>query len=292
MLKQPNNSYNILIIIGLCIAIYSNSFYCEFQLDDRVHIATDNQIRNLNFYTNIDSWKNVNDRPLAFYTLALNKSIHGLDVVGYHIFNLIVHIISSIFIFLFSLLILQQLRIKRLTKNKGWIALFTALLFAAHPIQTQAVTYIIQRMTSMSAMFYIGATYFYLRGRSLHTVKKLNWNIIGLYCLTFFFAIASLLSKQIAVSLPFTLLAIEIFFVKDIEGNKVRKYIYTFSIALTLLTSIIIIAGYLPKETDTISRLDYFITQLRVIPKYFQLLLFPIVQIWIMTFPFPLHYGD
>jgi len=280
LLKNRTHLFACLLIIVLGTIIYSNSFYGEFQFDDGVHIVQQNMFNDLSLYSEFSSWTKINDRPLAYFTLALNKAINGSNVFGYHLFNLIVHLLTSILVYFFTLLLLSQKvvqTIKILGKEK-LIALFIALIFLSHPIQTQAVTYIIQRMTSLAALSYIASSFFYLKARLSQVKGESYIKFISFYFLTIITAIASVLSKQIAVTLPLTFLLIEFFFIRNSEGKRFNKILLIGVIAISVSFIVVILGGLLPRETENISRYEYFLTQLRVIVKYVQLLVLPISQ--------------
>lgn len=105
-------------------------------------------------------------------SFALNYYFHDLNVLGYHIVNTLVHIITAIFLFLF---IVQVLRLPKLREKYGdyafHIAGLATLLWAINPVQLTNVTYIIQRQNSLCGMFYIIAMYFYIRARKSYSVR-------------------------------------------------------------------------------------------------------------------------
>ncbi len=114
-------------------------------------------------------------RPLSYLSLALNWYIGNQQVIGYHIVNIIIHILSSGFLYLFLLSLLKTPRFAgRFQGDENNIALLASVLWAIHPIQTQAITYIIQRMASQSAMFYILGLFCYIQGR-FQTKKRPRW---------------------------------------------------------------------------------------------------------------------
>jgi protein O-mannosyl-transferase len=159
----------------ILLAVYGNSFNCSWHFDDEPNIT-----ENPNLHMTKLTWEQVNKalksdrnnphffyRPVACLSFALNHYFGGLDVFGYHLVNLMIHFLSSVFLFLFifNTLHLPSLR-ERYSSNAYAIALLATVLWAINPIQTQAVTYIVQRMASLAAMFYILSMYFYLKART------------------------------------------------------------------------------------------------------------------------------
>ncbi len=106
-------------------------------------------------------------RWLARLSLALDYRLHGLEPAGYHLVNLAWHALASLLAGRLALEVLGRLDAARgvAPAARGRAALVTALLFALHPVQTQAVTYVVQRMTSMGAAFALLACWLWLRGR-------------------------------------------------------------------------------------------------------------------------------
>jgi tetratricopeptide (TPR) repeat protein len=280
LIKNNPQLFACLLIIVIGTIIYSNSFYGEFHFDDGVHIVQQNKLNNLSSYSEFSSWVRINDRPLAYFTLAINKSLNGTNVFGYHFFNLMVHLLTSVLVFFFSLLIISQKFVQpiQIKGKEKLIALFVALIFLCHPIQTQAVSYIIQRMTSLVALFYIASSFFYFKARLSQVAGDLKLKFIAYFFLMVIAAVAAILSKQIAITLPLTYLLIEFFFVRNNEGKRFNKFLLTGVIAISVSFIIVLIGGLLPQETESITRFEYFLTQLRVIVKYAQLLVFPISQ--------------
>ncbi|RJP61784.1 MAG: tetratricopeptide repeat protein [Ignavibacteriales bacterium] len=265
-----------LIIIVWAILVYSNSFDASFQLDDNHTIITNEHIDDPSYYLGLNRFLTVtNGRTLASLTYCLNYWLGKMDVTGYHIFNLLVHIISGLIIFRLSGIITQSLS---LTGNKARIIpLFAALIFVSHPVQVEAVTYITQRMASMAALFYMGGITVYLTGRLNHGKKKIYFTIL-MYALSIIFFFLSMWSKENAVTYPLAILLVEIYFVRNNENRLNKRFIFSYVIILLLMASYRFISTGLPVVHSETSRLDYFFTELRVIITYIRLLFIPFNQ--------------
>lgn len=279
MLNKNFNLFSFLLIIIIGLIIYSNSFDGEFLFDDSVHIVNQDNIKDLDRFTKWSTWTNVNERPLSVYSLALNYHWGGLNVFGYHLFNTIIHIFSSCFVFLICRIILQRFDNKVIRDGyKHWFALVCALIFLTHPIQTQSVSYIIQRMTSLAGMFYLASVFFFLKTRLSYFKGSELYKVVLFFMLCVGSAVAAVLSKQNAVSILFAFIIVEFFFVRNKKGFINKKIIISVFISLIAFILIYAIIFGLPKETNDISRASYLLTQFKVIVKYFQLLIFPISQ--------------
>jgi len=275
--------YAIILIAIIGIIAYANSFNNSFQFDDGYHIVEGSKIKNIDNVLTASHWKAVGNRPLSFFTLAVNYKLNKLDVAGYHIANLLFHILAGFMAFLLTLEILSLAvfnKNKTVNDYKVLIALFTAFIFIAHPIQTQAVTYIIQRMAVLAGFFYMWAVLLYIRGRNVH-LKNLagkKWKPYAFYAGAFIAGILGFMSKQNAITFPVAFILAEIFFIRDEQQKIDRKFLTIFSSAVGVIIMLGLVINGLPSEYDKISRSDYLFTQFRVLVKYWQLLFLPINQ--------------
>src|SRR3989339_69162 len=288
----------ISLIIAICLVAvisYSNSFNGPFHFDDLPFIVENQTIRDIGDIGAI--WKGVlpqHSRFVAFYTFALNYHFNKLDVFGYHVTNLVIHIISSLLVWWFVALLIDSPGIndERIVKNKHNISFFTALLFVCHPVQTQAVVYISQRFASLSTMFYLLALCMYLYGRSFRSRGKIVWFVgSGLA------ALLSMFTKEIAITIPIMLLVIEIILLNpqmSIKGHLLsmkrnNRWIYClliFSFLLIIPQQFdFSIKSQLFSEKisnshngDVITFARYFVTQFRVVMTFIRLLFIPVNQ--------------
>src|SRR4029077_11567041 len=118
----------------------------------------------------------------------------------YHKFNLLVHICSAILVWWLVLLTLSSPAMKEniLGGHANLIALFSGLVFVSHPVQTEAVTYIVQRAAAMAALFYLASLCFYAK-----------WRLAGgriFYGCSLLAAIAAMFTKEMAITLPLMIL--------------------------------------------------------------------------------------
>jgi tetratricopeptide (TPR) repeat protein len=145
-------------------------------------------------------------RPVSCVTFALNHYVDGLDAFGYHLVNVLTHIVSSFFLFLFlSHILLLPSQEGKSGPEAYSLALLATFFWAIHPIQTQAVTYIVQRMTSLGGMFTIMSMFFYVKARTAEQGKK-QFLLLSLCIISFFFAFGC---KENAIMLPVSLMLCE-----------------------------------------------------------------------------------
>jgi protein O-mannosyl-transferase len=282
-LKQNYKSLVITILILLGLIIYSDIFHNSFHFDDKFSITDNFAIRNIQNLRNI--W---NFWPVRFITLisfALNYHFHGLQVFGYYIVNILIHIIASIGVYWLILLTFSSVYFKkdRLKEYSVLIALSSALIFLSHPIQTESVAYIHQRATSLVGLFYIFSICFYARSRLLSRDNK-DWKIS--YFFSWIFALLSIFTKENAVTLPLAILLYEYCFFKDNKPLK-KGYILPFLALIPIIPALIFLAKSttdlaIVNVTDIMRRpvsgYYYFLTQLRVLVTYIRLFFLPINQ--------------
>lgn len=235
------NRYRFLLFLSIVLLVYSNSWNATWQLDDKPNILTNSRIHisELTFQQLAATLQahptspNTIYRPLACLTFGLNWYFGQHNVFGYHAVNFVIHILTAWFLFL-TLHLLLLIHYKKRYPPQFFVAaaLLAALFWALAPIQTQAVTYIVQRMAAMAAMFSIIAIYAYLRGKTAAQGKKYLWFAL---CVASF--CAALGSKENAVLLPASLLLVELSF---FHHRISKKYI----IFILLITAIAFTTGF------------------------------------------------
>lgn len=280
----------LLLLVGS--VVYSNSINVPFILDD--HYSID-------YYGKKDLAAHVlhgSSRRVADITFALNYRLHGLHVSGYHIANLAIHISSAILLYFIIVSAMSALRVSFSGKGRtaeaagsleAFIPLAAALLFVSHPIQTQAVTYIIQRYTSLATFFYLLSALAFLRARLAVEVGAPRWKPWFLMSGTVVAGLLAVGSKQIAVTLPLMLFCLEIFLFRGRLINR-RFYMIVGGVAVIVLALVLFkwhgssLDDFLydlrhaTAENLHASRTTYFLTQTRVVATYLGLLCLPLGQ--------------
>ena len=163
---------SIILIFCLGVLVYSNTFFCSFHFDDVIYIINNFLIKNIQHLLNI--WGACPCRFITFFSIAFNHHFNGLNVFGYHLFNLAVHLGAAILVWWLTLLTLSTPAMKeeKIARHANLIALFAGLIFVSHPIQTEAVTYIWQRAASMAAFFYLASLCFYVKSGLLQDAES------------------------------------------------------------------------------------------------------------------------
>jgi hypothetical protein len=156
----------------LVFLIYSNTLQAEWHFDDYQNILENQNIRipDLSFQSLSKALTHSSNvkmyRPLSYLSFALNWHIDRYDVFGYHLVNIFIHCLSAGILFLTIQALFKTPALQgRFEEGESFIALLAATLWAVNPIQTQAVTYIVQRMTLLASLFYLLSVYCYLKAR-------------------------------------------------------------------------------------------------------------------------------
>ena len=268
----------LLIIVVSTWLVYHNTLEHSFHFDDLHVIQKKDQITDIKNFKDVTYWINPNNRPLSYFTFALNYRKDGLSPKPYHTTNIVIHIISSILIFILLIRIFEtdRMRRHRIYPYTYPLAMLAALIFALHPVQTQSVTYITQRMASMAWMFAVASLIFYLHGRVLHSRGKSQAKYLPAYITSLLLWIAAMLSKQNAASLPLICLAAEFIFITNKNRQPYKRFLIAGSGFLLAIVVLTVVAGLIPTEKGALSPLEYFATQMRVILKYMQLSFIPV----------------
>lgn len=267
----------LLFVIGFIA--YSNTLSGPILWDGQLQIINSENIHEISSFADISLWTDVNFRPLAKFSFALNWMLDGESPVWYRVVNILLHILTSFIAYWLLRLTFSLLNNKKYDQRMMHAtALVLSLLFLLHPLQTMAVTYVVQRMTLMAAFFYMAAVFLYAKGRIAYLHNEQKRRSVLLISLAILLGILGLMSKQNAVTFPMAFILYEIFFIRRKDGKMCKKYVYS---ALTMFFIVflgVLFSGILPSETVSYTRLEYFVGQLGVLTRYLTLLVFPVGQ--------------
>jgi len=298
------------LIITIISIVYSNTLEAPFVFDDKFVIVENPIVKDLGYMVNPSEakvhkghfeYESFRHRYIGYLTFAINYWFHKLDVTGYHLVNIAIHIINSWIVYWLVILTFKTpfLNSSVLRGRINEIAFFASLFFACHPLQTQAVTYIWQRVTSLSTTFYCLALVFYILWRL--TSKKPSSFATQMPILFYFgsviSAVLAMKTKEIAFTLPVVIFLYELMFFEE----KIKKRIlYITPLLLTMLIIPISLLeteklkgdlmgniGEVTRVETNISRMDYLLTQFTVVATYIRLIFFPINQN--LDYDFPIY---
>ncbi|RJO61595.1 MAG: tetratricopeptide repeat protein [Dehalococcoidia bacterium] len=273
-----------LILIG---ASYCHTLYSPLTLDD---FASFVEVREV--YINevsLEALRQIAEsrfglaRFLPMLSFAIDHRLSGGGIVQFHITNIAIHLLATLalYAFLSGLMRFDACRLAIRMMSPAHFCLFVAVLWATHPVQTNAVTYIVQRMAAMMTMFYLATLACYLYAR----VIKIGAKSGVLYTAAGIFAIAALLCKENAATLPLAILLLEAIFISPQIGLRLQRAITRRRALVTALLLLLlaplaagsleryVMAGY---EIRHFTLLERILTELRVVVSYLSLLALPL----------------
>jgi tetratricopeptide (TPR) repeat protein len=277
------HAFAFISLFSLLLLIYGNSFHGTWQFDDFNNIVDNPQIHlktlswseiKRTFFTKPED---VLSRPIAEFSFALNYYVGGLDVFGYHLVNYVIHLIASIFLYLLIYHTLNLPLLKEKYKNASYaIALLAAVLWASSPVHVNAITYIVQRMTSLAGMAYVMSMYFYLKGRTSSATSRRM--VLFLLCIVMGgFAFGS---KENAVMLPIVIFLYDLFLIQGVSDENIRKnrpiIFLILVMAIAGLVYVFFFTSILDYQYWTFSMKERLLTAPRILLFYISLLLYPL----------------
>lgn len=307
------HSHRVIPVLIICFAVllvYSNTLHAPFQLDDIDTIVINPAIKDGRYFTDpsgVDSKEKT--RYFGFMTFAMNYALHGLDVRGYHVVNILIHAGTALLLYWLIILTFRTPLFRAgsgtdsaLNSSRDFIAVFSALFFAVHPIQTQAVTYIVQRFASLAALFFLLALALYVQFRLSGIGAGLSQRPSGraalvkgyaVYAASFASAVLAMKTKEIAIVLPPIIALYEFMFF----GGSIKKriaHLVPFGLSMIIIPLTLLGIKGAGGITDAamqvagakdISWPDYLFTQFRVIVTYIRLLFLPVDQSFDYDYP-------
>lgn len=281
------SKYPFLIVLLVTFLVYLNSFGNAFVWDDLNNIVGNNTLigplrlrdiflkssaaqifhphANGSILTGSEAIGLEAYRPIPYLTLYLDWFFWKDNPLGYHLTNLAFHLACVILVFLLT---------KRLTRSKK-LSFLCALLFAVHPVHTEAVTYISGRSDILCGFFIFSAFYLWLRACDYLKIKRVIYLLAGLFSF-----LLALLSKEIALIFPLVILGYSLYFYRDFcPEPKDKKFLYLSNLIFFLSATSYLFFRYLWVKMPTAVALGKFY----LLPKFF------LFYLKTLIFPFNLH---
>jgi tetratricopeptide (TPR) repeat protein len=288
----------IFFAIALSVIIYSNSLDGPFVFDDQ-QILTNPYLRlselSLEGLKKAGSESPNSARMVPNISFALDYYFHRFQVRYYRITNLVIHLATGLLLYLLVTTTLRLPSLRKQYPRYHEIAFFTVLIWLVHPLGVQSVAYIVQRMNSLAALFYILALLLYVYGRMATTWRKK----FVLFAGTTVSALLALGSKQNAATLPVFIFFYEWYFFQDMSRVWLKKHFFWPLGLLGVFLGVTIfflgtdplariIGGYTSRDFTLGERL---LTELRVVVHYFTLIVFPNPSRLSLNYDFPLSHS-
>lgn len=284
----------ILIVLAATL-VYSNSFHGALVFDDNLSINENPSIRNLwslNIFRPPQNGATVQGRPMTNASLAVSYALnHALQfndspLFAYHLVNLLIHILAGLTLFgiVRRTLMLERFAAPRpegtgLAHASTPLALAVAMLWTLHPLQTESVTYIVQRAESLMGLFYLLTLYCAIRAATHADSAWHRWTLAAVLACA-----AGMASKEVMVSAPLMVLLYDRLFLTGSWPETFRRR-WRFHLALACTWAILIgLAWGAGTRNDTagyglpgfLSPLQYALNEPNVIVHYLRLALAPV----------------
>ncbi len=270
------------------VAAYAGSFRAPFLFDDDGSIAQNPTIRSLRtaLFPPAGSSVTVSGRPLVNVSFAVNYAISGIEPWSYHAVNLIIHLFSAWILFCLLRVTLKSPGIGRvIAGGSDSLALSAAALWAVHPLNTEAVTYVVQRAESLVSLFYLLTLYFFARSvvrpGALRPSAIWRWSSVA-SCLL------GMATKEVMVSAPVIVWLYDRTFVAGSfrQAFRQRKAFYLLLASSWLVLAYLVIGGSGRGGSAGfcagVAWWAYALTQCQAVVHYIRLLLWP----WPLTFDY------
>ena len=278
--ERTHAAWAVAVIVLSILAAYHNSFGVPFVLDDISAIPENSSIRKLwpisAALSPPASGTTVSGRPVANLTLALNYAISGTDTWSYHAVNLVIHVLGALVLFG---LVRRTLRLPDLSARFGrdstGLALAISLLWALHPLLTESVTYVVQRVESLMGLFYLLTLYLFVR--SVDSPRPARWKMCMVTA-----CLLGMATKETMATAPIIVLLYDRTFVAGTFRSALqqRRGLYA-SLAATWVPLAFLAAGTGWSRggsagfSASISPAAYWVTQFEAVARYLLLSLWP-----------------
>ncbi len=282
-----------LCILALTVACYLPGLAGNFVFDDGVNIGKNSHLRidNLDFSS---LWQAASSggsgllhRPISMVSFAVNYYLSGMDAYYFKLANLGIHLINGVLVLMLARMLLNlHRRIWASTLDDptdDWIATAVAAIWLLHPFNLTGVLYVVQRMTSLAALFMLAGLVLYLHGRK----NLLNGNRSGFIAIgaaIFVTTPLAALCKENGTLLPLLIFATEVTLLRwrtpDLSSRRMLITIVGLSAFVPLLLGLfyflnnpgLILGGYAWRDFSLIERL---MTEARVLWFYLHMILLP-----------------
>ena len=228
-------------------------------------------------------------RPISMLSFALNYYFFGNTPFSFKLTNVVIHLINALLILWLTYRLLvncrRRFRFNWTDTQLGWTAVVVSAAWALHPLNLTSVLYVVQRMTSLAALFTLAGMLAYVYGRERTQAGKTGWPLV--WVVTAFFGVLGLLSKEDAALLPLYLLVIE-WLIFGFRGakNRTSPSVYAFyvcglvipglwGLAFLLTHSGWFLGGYAGRNFTLSERV---LTEFRVVLLYIKWTFFPDIR--------------
>ena len=290
-----------MLIAVVVLGLYASSFSIPFLFDDLFEITNNPAVKTVE-----PLWQYLHrSRGIPSLSFALNYRWGGFDVWGFHLVNVLIHLVNGLLVYA---LVLRTLRLPalrdRYRAHADALAALVALVFVAHPLQTMAASYIVQRAESLAACCYLLALLLF----SLAATTPGRWRRAVLYSAAALSALLGVMSKESVATVPLLALAYRYCFLTDRpRPSRVGRLALAALLLLPLVYGVMLARPYLLPATETaapdlprtwmyiptagfqvagITSWPYLLTEFGVVLWYLRLAVLPTQQCFDYGWPF------
>ena len=267
-----------MLIVVAALAAYANSFFAPFIFDDLLSIVENPTLRHLwppwmAFFPPPGQGLTVEGRPLLNFTLALNYAVSGPAPWSYHATNLAIHVLAALALFGLT----RRTLLASCPASATPLAAATALLWALHPLQTESVTYIVQRTESLMGLLYLTTLYGFRRGAdAARPARRRSW-----FALAATACVLGMATKEVMVSAPLIVFLYDRTFVSGTFATAWRRHrAFHLGLAATWIILAVLVVGAGNRGgtiggTAGITPWQYALCQSRALIHYLRLAVWP-----------------
>jgi tetratricopeptide (TPR) repeat protein len=259
-------------LAALAALAYGRTFSVPLIFDDVPAITGNPTLRHLGTALRPPIDMTVSARPILNLSLALNYAAGGTDVRGYHATNLAIHILAGLALFG----IVRRTLARRGSPAASPAAFSAALLWLLHPLQTESVTYVVQRAESLMGLFYLLTLYCFIRGAEAETPASRPWYVLSIAA-----CLLGMATKEVMVSAPLIVLLYDRAFLAGNLGEAWRRHwrVYAGLAATWLILPYLVLSTHGRGGTagygGAVPWWSYALTQFPAIIHYLRLSLWP-----------------
>lgn len=301
------NPFLVLLVLELTgFLVYFNILHAPFVFDDisfrdtpTIHADSLSKL----FGVLVDDSM---DRRIGYFTFAANFYLGGLNTFGYHLVNVLIHILNGWLIFWLVANTLKLPRLKGLFSGKqaaepvgksqdvnhsaNRIAFFTALIWLVHPVQIMAVTYIVQRLASLAALLFLASFAAYLKGR-----LSTGWKQYVFFVMSALAGLLSLGVKQHVAVLPFFIALYDLYFFHESPWKALKKkasWLLALGIFLVTITLVYLGPSFWATLQERFALREFtmaerLLSEARVVLYYLSLIVLPLPSRLNVDYDFP-----
>lgn len=291
------------VIVSLGLYLYGHTLSYPFQFDDHIYLLRSPFITDMGDFifhndfqtvarysqqlgTGMDPSANFILRPFAYLSFHLNYVLDGFNPRGYRVVNIGIHCANAVLLFLLiSHLLRKSPKSSQLTAGSFlFIPLAAALLFVAHPLHTESVTYIVQRFTSLVGLCVLSSTYLHF----LSLAARRRVYAVILRALSVIIMACGMLTKESMFTAPLLIVMLHVVVMEGTIKRACWQALPHF-LCMLIIPALVLLTSYAQTGSHSIGealhiaasfkeadyRYHYFLTQLGVVIEYAGLILWP-----------------